>query len=190
MKIDYSNMPIGASKFRFKINYILNIFRSWLYFHLKYRNVKYKGFVRVMKGTRFNTAYKFILGHNVQFGNNCLFDAPAIIADNVLFAGNVTLLGKNDHTFTTPCKTIWDSSRGKISPVIIESDVWIGHGSIIMSGLSIGAGAIVAAGSIVTKDIPPCAIVGGNPAKIIKYRFANQEDIKKHCEWLKNISII
>jgi acetyltransferase-like isoleucine patch superfamily enzyme len=59
-------------------------------------------------------------------------------------------------------------SKGKI---VIEDDVWIGMGSMILSGVKIGKGAVVAAGSIVTKDIPPYAIVGGNPAKIIRYRF-------------------
>lgn len=188
MKIEYSNMPIGASKMRFKINYILNILRSWLYFHFRFRNVKYKGFVRIMKGTMFNKSYKFELGNNVQFGYNCLLDAPAKLASNVLFAGNVTLLGRNDHTFGMPCKTIWSGERGGISPVIIEDDVWIGYGSIIMSGVTIGAGAIVAAGAVVTKDVPSCAIVAGNPARIIKYRFSKQEDINKHLEWLNNSS--
>ena len=185
IRIDYSNMPIGASKMRFRISYILNIIRSWLYFHFKFRNVKYKGFVRIMKGTRLNKSYKFELGHNVQFGYNCLLDAPAIIGDNVLFAGNVTLLDKNAHTFDTPCKTIWSGERGDTLPVIVEDDVWIGFGSIIMSGVTISAGAVVAAGSVVTKDVPQCAIVGGNPAKIIKYRFENKEDIDEHCKWLK-----
>ncbi len=50
--------------------------------------------------------------------------------------------------------------------------MWIGLGSIICSGVSIGQGAIVTAGSVVTKDVPPYAIVGGSPAKIIKYRFS------------------
>lgn len=185
IKVDYSNMPISASKMRFRISYLLNIIRSWLYFHFKFRNVKYNGFVRVMKGTRFNKGYKFELGHNVQFGYNCLLDVPAKIANNVLFAGNVTLLGKNAHTFDTPCKTIWSGDRGDIHPVIVENDVWIGFGSIIMSGVTIGAGAIVAAGSVVTKDVPSCAIVGGNPAKIIKYRF-DPEDLDKHCKWLNS----
>ena len=185
MKIDYCNKPIGASKMRFRISYILNIIRSWLYFHLKFRNVEYKGFVRIMKGTKFNKSYKFKLGHNVQFGIGCHLDAPAKISDNVLFAGNVTILGKNAHTFDTPCKTIWSGERGDTPPVIIEDDVWIGFGSIIMSGVTIGAGAVVAAGSVVTKDVPPCAIVGGNPAKIIKYRLVS-EDIDKPCKWLNS----
>ncbi|GEL67590.1 CatB-related O-acetyltransferase [Marinilactibacillus psychrotolerans] len=56
----------------------------------------------------------------------------------------------------------------------IGNDVWIGTNSLIMSGVNIGNGAIVGAGSIVTKDVPDYAIVGGNPAKIIRYRFNNE----------------
>jgi acetyltransferase-like isoleucine patch superfamily enzyme len=56
-------------------------------------------------------------------------------------------------------------------PIIICNDVWIGMNSIILSGVTVNQGSIVAAGSVVTKDIPPYAIVGGNPARIIKYRF-------------------
>jgi virginiamycin A acetyltransferase len=62
--------------------------------------------------------------------------------------------------------------------IIIENDVWIGANSTIMSGIKIGNGAIVAAGSTVTKDVPPYAIVAGNPAKVVKYRFT-EEQIEK-----------
>ena len=57
---------------------------------------------------------------------------------------------------------------------IIGSDVWIGEGVIIIDGLKIGTGAIIAAGAVVTKDVPPYAIVGGVPANIIKYRYDPQ----------------
>ena len=62
--------------------------------------------------------------------------------------------------------------------IIIDDDVWLGARSTIMSGVHIGQGAIVAAGALVTKDVPPYAIVGGVPAKVIKYRF-DAETIKE-----------
>lgn len=59
--------------------------------------------------------------------------------------------------------------------VLIQNDVWIGHGATIMGGVTIHNGAVVAANSVVTKDVPPYAIVGGNPAKIIRYRYSPEE---------------
>ena len=55
--------------------------------------------------------------------------------------------------------------------IIIDDDVWIGYGATILSGVHISQGAVVAACAVVTKDVPPYAIVGGVPAKVIKYRF-------------------
>ena len=59
--------------------------------------------------------------------------------------------------------------------IIIENDVWIGATSTIMSGIKISNGAVIAAGSTVTKDVPPYAIVAGNPGKIVKYRFTEEQ---------------
>jgi len=56
-------------------------------------------------------------------------------------------------------------------PIIIEEDVWIGSEVIVLSGITIGKGSIIAAGSVVTKSFPAFSIIGGNPAKILKYRF-------------------
>jgi len=58
--------------------------------------------------------------------------------------------------------------------VIIGNDVWVGENSTIMSGVKIGDGSVIGCSSLVTKDVPPYAIVGGNPAKIIKYRFSEE----------------
>lgn len=57
-----------------------------------------------------------------------------------------------------------------LRPVTIGHDVWIGHGAFIRAGVNVGTGAIIAAGSVVVKDVPPYAIVGGNPAKFIRFR--------------------
>ncbi|HBI63202.1 MAG TPA: acetyltransferase [Lachnospiraceae bacterium] len=60
-------------------------------------------------------------------------------------------------------------SKGNI---IVDDDVWIGYGSAVLSGVHIGQGAVVAAGAVVTRDVPPYAVVGGVPARVIKYRFS------------------
>lgn len=94
------------------------------------------------------------------------------IAEGVKF-----LLGGNHyhHTFSTyPFKVLVmkeEKEAWSKGPIIIGDDVWIGMDSMILSGVTIGQGAVIAAGSVVTKDVPPYAIVGGNPAKVIKYRF-------------------
>ncbi len=80
-------------------------------------------------------------------------------------------------------KTMEHSKRWA-KQTIIGNDVWIGTGAIIMRGINIGDGAVIASGAVVTKDVPPYAIVGGVPAKIIKYRF-DQKLIERllKCQW-------
>lgn len=66
----------------------------------------------------------------------------------------------------------------------IGNDVWIGYGSIIMQGVTIGDGAIIAAGSVVTKDVGSYSIYGGNPAKFIRERFETEDALNEHLELL------
>ena len=68
--------------------------------------------------------------------------------------------------------------------VVIEDDVWVGTGAIILKGVTIGRGSIIAAGALITKDVPPYSIVGGVPARVIKMRFT-PEEIKRHENNLK-----
>ena len=99
-------------------------------------------------------------------------------------ADNVHIFTGGEHNYknisTYPFKNIL--SRNEIQeaiskgPVVIDDDVWIGYGSIILSGIRIGKGAVIGAGSIVSKDVPPYAIYAGN--KVIKYRF-NENIINK-----------
>lgn len=76
--------------------------------------------------------------------------------------------------FSSPLTNDTPRSLGAPKPqerVLIGNDVWIGHGAIILSNVSIGDGAAIGAGAVVTKDVPPYAIVAGNPAKVVRYRF-------------------
>lgn len=113
-------------------------------------------------------------------------------------ASNVTITGMNHPThFITTNPFIYYSSRGFIEKdklylipknrndkVKIMNDVWIGSNVTILPSVTIGNGAIVAAGSVVTKDVPNYAIVAGVPAKVIKYRFNDDEiELLNKIEW-------
>jgi len=75
--------------------------------------------------------------------------------------------------------------RDKGAPVTIEDYVWIGHRAIIMPGVTIGRGAVVAAGAVVTKSVPPMSIVAGVPAKIIGQRHSALKYTKYHRPWFE-----
>jgi maltose O-acetyltransferase len=112
------------------------------------------------------------VGFNIKLGKgdlinyNCVFlDCAEIrIGDHVLI-GPGTNIVTADHPFDHEKRRDWVTSS---RPVIIEDDVWIGAGAIIISGVTIGARSIVGAGSVVTRDVPPDSIVAGNPAKVIR----------------------
>lgn len=180
MKIDFHNMPKGAGKFSFALRYFMNVVRTWYYFHIKYPWVEYEGFVRVMPHTSFAKGMNIKIGHNVQFGNYCNVATDVVFGNNILMAGRVCFIGKKDHQFDTPGILIWNSFRGDNGTTIIEDDVWIGHNATIVGGVTIGKGAVIAAGSVVTSNVPPCEIWGGVPAKKIKDRFESEEEKKKH----------
>lgn len=182
--IDYANMPNGSSKLNFALRYIFNKLRTWYLFHLRFPWVEYQGFVRVMKNTSF-AKMKIKIGHNVQFGEYCNIASNVEFGSNILMAGRVCFVGKYDHEFTTPGTYIWYGERGDDGFCYVEDDVWIGHGVIIVGGIKIGKGSIIAAGSVVTKDIPSCEIWGGVPAIKLKNRFNSEADKQNHLDYLK-----
>ncbi|MBS1507358.1 MAG: CatB-related O-acetyltransferase [Bacteroidetes bacterium] len=112
-------------------------------------------------------------------------DEKLTIGNYVSIAPEVTfMLGVNHQmntvtTYPFYSKLILRSPIDAISkgPIVIDDEVWIGTGAMIFSGVTIGKGAVIAAGSVVTKNVAPYAIVGGNPAKLIRYRF-DEEIIK------------
>lgn len=104
--------------------------------------------------------------HKLYIGNYCS------IATNVMFILDADHYTKHISTFPFKVKILGERFEGvSKGDIIIDDDIWIGYGATILSGVHIGQGAVVAAGAVVTNDVPPYAIVGGVPAKVIKYRF-------------------
>jgi len=108
------------------------------------------------------------------------------IEDYVMFGPNVSIVG-GDHRFDLVGVPSRDTGRADSNPVLIQKDAWLGAGSIIVHGVTIGEGSIIAAGSLVLKDVPPYTIYGGHPAKFIKNRFPNQTDVIKHSKAIQGI---
>lgn len=131
-----------------------------------------------------NFTYSTIsLGNDVYIGPNAMFRSikDISIGNKVLFGPHVYIMGGN-HNYREIGQYMFDVKTKRDDddlPVVIEDETWIGCNVTILKGVTIGHGAIVSAGSVVTKDVPPYAIVGGIPAKILKYRFT-EEEIQEH----------
>lgn len=184
MEIKKKNIPLGMSSKMFVLNYLYNRIRTWYKLSIKYPWVEYNGFVRIGKHTFFNKGFKIMIGNNVQFGYYCHVTSNTRFGDNILIASHVYFVGRNDHSYNIPGQLIWDGDRGVDETTIVENDVWIGYNAIILGGVHIGKGSIIAAGSVVTKDVPPCEIWGGNPARKIRDRFDNEEEKNIHLKYL------
>ena len=114
----------------------------------------------------------------VDFGgdNNLVIRNFVSIAQNVTFLLNAEHYTNRISTYPFKVKELKiqkSESFGK-GDITVDDDVWIGYGATIMSGVHIGQGAIIAAGAVVVAEVPPYAIVGGVPAKVIKYRFDSE----------------
>lgn len=110
------------------------------------------------------------------YGNS---DAKVVIGNYCSIARDVRFIADGGHpidlisTYPFRVRCSGESAEATTKgPIVVEDDVWIGERSMILSGVHIGQGAVIAAGAVVTKDVPPYAVVGGVPAKIIKYRFS------------------
>ena len=113
---------------------------------------------------------EFELGENSFIMPHCVISVneKISIGKNVMIA-NFASIRDDDHKFDRLDIPMIEQGM-QTSPITIADDVWIGHGAIILRGVSVGTGAVIAAAAVVTKDVPPYAVVGGVPAKVIKYR--------------------
>lgn len=114
----------------------------------------------------------------INIGDGCWFGADNHITATIqvrigmnLLTGKRVTISDNNHGDTSMESLIIAPNKRKVTnkgPVIIGNNVWIGENAIILSGVSIGDGAVIAANTVVTKDVPPYAVVGGSPGRIIK----------------------
>lgn len=131
--------------------------------------------VIICSGTRLQVAKNISLGNNVRIGERSRLSAVGgITIGNNVSLGPEVLIWSSNHNYYSPESLPFDRNS-KLKPVKIEDNVWIGARACIAPGVTIGEGAVIAMGAVVTKDVPPCAVVGGNPAKVLKYR-----DIEKY----------
>ncbi|NOW02660.1 acyltransferase [Clostridium beijerinckii] len=134
-----------------------------------------KVFIKVGNHANIRPNIRFILGRNISIGNNSSIGYRCYLQDGAqITIGDDVMMGPEVKIYTTNHGT----SKEKIMrlqpsvhrPVKIEDDVWIGHNVIILPNVTIGKGAVLGAGAIITKDVEEYAIVGGSPARVLKYR--------------------
>ena len=157
------------------IKKIANTLRIIILFKFVYRGINHGHNTHCQFNTRFSPNRNIEIGDNVGIGYSCFFQCDVKVGNNVLIGSNTVFINSDDHIYDTVGKLMWESGRGDNYSIEVGDDVWIGHGAIILTPAKIGRGAIIAAGSLVKKDVPPYAIVGGLPAKVIKYRFSDEQ---------------
>lgn len=117
----------------------------------------------------FGTGDQLIIGDRSQLGENLKAEADLVVGNDVLMGPDVVMLSSS-HAFDRLDIPINRQGARPRRPIVIGNDVWIGTRVIILPGVQVGDHTIIGAGSVVTKDLPPLAIVGGNPARIIRSR--------------------
>ena len=181
--------------------WINRLYSLWMCHKFNCENVYFKRKVNLIKGSKYfkinsDTSFGKMavltawdkygdISYNpeIKIGNKCSFGDyihftcinKIIIGDNLLTGRWVTISDNNHGDTNLATLSIAPIQRDLTSkgPIVIGDNVWIGDKATILSGVTIGDGAIIAANSVVTKDVPPFSIVAGNPAKIIK-TFSNK----------------
>lgn len=107
-----------------------------------------------------------LIGDRTRIGLGCVLIGPVSVGNDVMFAQNIVVSGLNhgyQNLSLPPSKQPVETK-----PIVIEDEVWIGANSVITAGVRIGKHSVVAAGSVVTKSVPPYSVAAGNPARILK----------------------
>lgn len=149
--------------FPFVLSFPSYRFRKWFY--------KKIGGAKIGQDTAILRGIKVIDPWNITIGSNCVINSQVRLdGRGQLTIGNNVDIATEVNIWTAE-HNINDGHHSYVNmPVIIENNVWIASRASILPGVKIGNGAVVACGAIVTKDVPPMAVVGGVPAKVIGYR--------------------
>jgi maltose O-acetyltransferase len=131
--------------------------------------------VRINYGANFGTGIHVWLGNNSSIAADAWIGNDTRIGSDVMMAPSVTILS-NSHNFARTDISMREQGAPPPRPVTIGDDVWIGTRVIILPGVTVGSHAILGAGAVVTKDVPEWAIVGGNPARVIRFRKHDDSD--------------
>lgn len=123
--------------------------------------------VNLESHARFTPALR--IGDNSGVGLRCELNGPVTIGNDVMM-GPETIIYTQNHKFSDTERPMRLQGFESTEDVVIEDDVWIGRRVMIMPGVRIGKGSVIAAGAVVTKDVPPYSVAGGVPAKILKSR--------------------
>jgi maltose O-acetyltransferase len=125
--------------------------------------------INVNSGAYFGNGLKIKIGNDSSIGQNCQIANDVTIGCDVMMAPEVIIfsVGHQTSDISIPMRL---QGNAPARPVIIEDDVWIGQRATILPGVTIGSGSIVGSGAVVTKDVAPFSVVGGNPARVIKSR--------------------
>jgi len=159
-----------------------------------YRNVR-MWFVRKRRGLRHvhptfflcsgsEVSSDLVAGAYSFVNRGCILYPGVELGNYVLIGPRVGIVGQ-DHRYDLPGVPLPFSGRPAARRTVIDHDAWIGFAAIVMTGVRIGRGAVVAAGSVVTKDVAPYQIVGGVPARPIGERFPDPEERQRHDELLE-----
>lgn len=137
--------------------------------------------VHICKNYSISSPCRVRIENDVWIGENFFAktEGNLIIGRGSIISRNVEIWTSNHNYNSNDLAMLPYDRRMNYKPVRIGENVWIGSRVIILPGVTIGEGAVVGAGAVVTKDIPACAVVGGNPAVILKYRNTNQYRLLK-----------
>lgn len=171
------NVVIGCYWKAFKLLRHLRRFPNWMAVHIVAQScgshLHINGYTRINSNTT--------IGNHVSFNGMKIIGRGNITIGDYFHSGEDCILIPENHNYDKGSRIPYDNTV-IVKPITIGKCVWMGSRVIVLGNVEIGEGAVIQAGSVVIKDVPPMAVVGGNPAKIIKYRDADHYQSLKEQE--------